>query len=211
MYDLKENKFYYITVMNENYFQPDMPVGCEAGIVKGMYLLKEVDSKAKKRVQLLGSGTILREVEAAAEILATEFGVGADVWSATSFNVLGRDAQDVGRWNMLHPEEQPKLSYVEQCLSGQTGPVIAATDYVKAFAEQIREFVPANYKVLGTDGYGRSDSREKLREFFEVNRYYVVVAALKALAEDGTIKVSEVTRAIKKFNINSDKPNPVHL
>ena len=211
MYELKENKFYYITVMNENYHQPDMPVGCEAGIVKGMYLLNEIKSKAKKRVQLMGSGTILREVEAAADILATEFDIGSDVWSATSFNELGRNAQDVSRWNMLHPEAEPKQSYVEECLSGHAGPVIAATDYVKAFAEQIREFVPANFKVLGTDGYGRSDSREKLREFFEVNRYYIVVAALKALAEDGTIKVSEVSRAIKKFNIDSDKPNPVHL
>jgi pyruvate dehydrogenase E1 component len=211
MYELKENKFYYITVMNENYHQPDMPVGCEAGIVKGMYLLNEIKSKAKKRVQLMGSGTILREVEAAADILAAEFDIGSDVWSATSFNELGRNAQDVSRWNMLHPEAEPKQSYVEECLSGHAGPVIAATDYVKAFAEQIREFVPANFKVLGTDGYGRSDSREKLREFFEVNRYYIVVAALKALAEDGTIKVSEVSRAIKKFNIDSDKPNPVHL
>jgi pyruvate dehydrogenase E1 component len=176
-----------------------------------MYLLNEIKSKAKKRVQLMGSGTILREVEAAADILATEFDIGSDVWSATSFNELGRNAQDVSRWNMLHPEAEPKQSYVEECLSGHAGPVIAATDYVKAFAEQIREFVPANFKVLGTDGYGRSDSREKLREFFEVNRYYIVVAALKALAEDGTIKVSEVSRAIKKFNIDSDKPNPVHL
>jgi pyruvate dehydrogenase E1 component len=211
MYNLKENKFYYITVMNENYHQPDMPVGCEAGIIKGMYLLKEIKSKAKKRVQLLGSGTILREVEAAAEILSEEFNIGADIWSATSFNELGRDAQDASRWNMLHPEAKPRQSYVEECFSDHAGPIVAATDYVKAFAEQIREFVPATYKVLGTDGYGRSDSRGKLREFFEVNRYYIVVAALKALAEDGTIKVSEVSRAIKKFNIDSDKPNPVHL
>jgi pyruvate dehydrogenase E1 component len=211
MYQEKENKFYYITVMNENYTQPAMPIGCEAGIIKGMYLLKEVKPRAKKRVQLLGSGTILREVEAAAAILADEFGIGSDVWSATSFNELGRDAQAASRWNMLNPEAEPRQSYVEQCLQDRVGPVVAATDYVKAFAEQIREVVPTTYKVLGTDGYGRSDSREKLREFFEVNRYYVVVAALKALAEEGVVKSAEVSKAIKKFNIESNKTNPVLL
>jgi pyruvate dehydrogenase E1 component len=211
MYEDKENKFYYITVMNENYTQPEMPIGCEEGIIKGMYLLNEVKPKAKKRVQLLGSGTILREVEAAAEILAAEFGIGADVWSATSFNELGRNAQATSRWNMLHPEATPRKSYVEECLGSRKGPVVAATDYVKAFAEQIREVVPTTYKVLGTDGYGRSDSREKLREFFEVNRYYVVVAALKALVDEGVIKPSEVSKAIKKFNIDSNKTDPVLL
>ena len=211
MYQDKENKFYYITVMNENYVQPEMPVGCEEGIIKGMYLLNEVKPRTKKRVQLLGSGTILREVEAAAEILAAEYGIGADVWSATSFNELGRDAKAATRWNMLHPEAEARKSYVEECFAGRTGPVIAATDYVKAYADQIREVVPANYKVLGTDGFGRSDSRAKLREFFEVNRYYVVVAALKALAEDGVIKPAEVTKAIKKFNIDANKTDPVLL
>ena len=211
MYEEKENKFYYLTVMNENYVQPEMPVGSEEGIIKGMYLLSEVKPRTKKRVQLLGSGTILREVEAAAAILAEEFSIGADVWSATSFNELGRDVQATTRWNMLHPEAEPRTSYVEECLSGRTGPVIAATDYVRAYAEQIREVVPTTYKVLGTDGYGRSDSREKLREFFEVNRYYIVVAALKALAEEGVVKPAEVSKAIKKFNIDSNKTNPVLL
>jgi len=211
MYEEKENKFYYITVMNENYQQPEMPIGCEEGIIKGMYLLNEVKPRNKKRVQLLGSGTILREVEAAAQILADEFSIGADVWSATSFNELGRDAQAVIRWNMLHPEAPPRQSYVEECLAGRTGPVVAATDYVKAFAEQIREVVPSTYRVLGTDGYGRSDSREKLREFFEVNRYYIVVAALKALADEGVLKPAEVSKAIKKFNIDSNKTDPVLL
>ena len=211
MYEEKENKFYYLTVMNENYVQPEMPVGSEEGIIKGMYLLSEVKPRTKKRVQLLGSGTILREVEAAAAILAEEFSIGADVWSATSFNELGRDVQATTRWNMLHPESEPRTTYVEECLSGRTGPVIAATDYVRAYAEQIREVVPTTYKVLGTDGYGRSDSREKLREFFEVNRYYIVVAALKALAEEGVVKPAEVSKAIKKFNIDSNKTNPVLL
>ena len=211
MYEEKENKFYYITVMNENYQQPEMPIGCEEGIIKGMYLLNEVKPRNKKRVQLLGSGTILREVEAAAQILADEFSIGADVWSATSFNELGRDAQAVIRWNMLHPEAPPRQSYVEECLAGRTGPVVAATDYVKAFAEQIREVVPSTYRVLGTDGYGRSDSREKLREFFEVNRYYIVVAALKSLADEGVLKPAEVSKAIKKFNIDSNKTDPVLL
>jgi pyruvate dehydrogenase E1 component len=176
-----------------------------------MYLLKEIKPRTKKRVQLLGSGTILREVEAAAAILADEYGIGADVWSATSFNELGRDVQAASRWNMLNPEAEPRKSYVEECLQGRSGPVVAATDYVRAFAEQIREAVPTTYKVLGTDGYGRSDSREKLREFFEVNRYYVVVAALKALAEEGVVKSAEVSKAIKKFNIDSKKTNPVLL
>ena len=211
MYGDKENKFYYITVMNENYVQPDMPIGAEEGIVKGMYLLQEIKPRSKKRVQLLGSGTILREVIAAAEILGEEYGIGADIWSATSFNELGRNAKACERWNTLHPESQPKQSYVATCLADRTGPAIAATDYVKAYAEQIREVMPSTYKVLGTDGYGRSDSREKLREFFEVNRYYIVITALKALSEEGVTKPAEVSKAIKKFNIDIDKTDPVLL
>ncbi|WP_424398992.1 pyruvate dehydrogenase (acetyl-transferring), homodimeric type [Motiliproteus coralliicola] len=204
----KENVFYYLTVMNENYPQPAMPQGAEEGIIKGLYLLEEGKKTAKKKVQLMGSGTILREVRAAADILRADFGVESDIWSATSFNELRREALDCSRWNLLHPEEAPRTSYVEQCLADRKGPVIASTDYMKAFADQIREFVPSRYVVLGTDGFGRSDTREKLREFFEVNRYYVVVAALKALADEGTIKASVVSEAIKKFNINPEKPNP---
>ena len=208
MFADKDNVFYYLTVMNENYQQPAMPQGAEAGIIKGLYLLEEGKKTAKKKVQLMGSGTILREVRAAADILRDEFGIESDVWSATSFNELRREALDCSRWNLLHPEEKPRISYVEECLSGRKGPVIASTDYIKSYADQIREFVPATYRVLGTDGFGRSDTRAKLREFFEVNRYFVAVAALKALADEGSIKPSVVTEAIKKYNINPEKPNP---
>ena len=209
MFQDKENKFYYLTVMNENYPQPALPAGSEAGIIKGLYKLEAGKASVKKRVQLMGSGTILREVRAAAEILRDEYKVEADVWSATSFNELRREALDCDRWNMLHPEEALRVSYVAQCLADAKGPVIAATDYIKAYADQIREFVPGLYRVLGTDGFGRSDTRAKLRQFFEVNRYYVVVAALRALADEGSIKHSEVSKAIKKFNIDPEKPNPV--
>jgi pyruvate dehydrogenase E1 component len=209
MYVKKLPKYYYITVMNENYVQPAMPKGCEEGIIKGLYRLQQNTKKTnKKAVQLLGSGTILREVIAAAEILKTEFGVDADVWSATSFNELRREGLSTARWNMLHPEEKPKLSYVEQCLGKTHGPVIAATDYVKSYADQIREFIPADYTVLGTDGFGRSDSRERLRHFFEVDRYFVTVAALSALVKDNVLPPGVVSEAIKKFNINPEKPDP---
>jgi pyruvate dehydrogenase E1 component len=209
MYVKKLAKYYYITVMNENYVQPAMPKGCEEGIIKGLYRLQQNTTKAnKKAVQLLGSGTILREVIAAAEILKTEFGVDADIWSATSFNELRREGLSTTRWNMLHPEEKPKLSYVEQCLGKTKGPVIAATDYVKSYADQIREFIPADYTVLGTDGFGRSDSRERLRHFFEVDRYFVTVAALSALVKDNVLPPGVVSEAIKKFNINPEKPDP---
>jgi pyruvate dehydrogenase E1 component len=209
MYVKKLAKYYYITVMNENYVQPAMPKGCEEGIIKGLYRLQQNTTKAnKKAVQLLGSGTILREVIAAAEILKTEFGVDADIWSATSFNELRREGLSTTRWNMLHPEEKPKLSYVEQCLGKTKGPVIAATDYVKSYADQIREFIPADYTVLGTDGFGRSDSRERLRHFFEVDRYFVTVAALSALVKDNVLPPGVVSAAIKKFNINPEKPDP---
>jgi len=209
MYVKKLPKYYYITVMNENYVQPAMPKGCEEGIIKGLYRLQQNTKKTnKKAVQLLGSGTILREVIAAAEILKTEFGVDADVWSATSFNELRREGLSTARWNMLHPEEKPKLSYVEQCLGKTKGPVIAATDYVKSYADQIREFIPASYTVLGTDGFGRSDSRERLRHFFEVDRYFVTVAALSALVKDNLLPPGVVSEAIKKFNINPEKPDP---
>jgi len=213
MYVNQENVFYYITVMNENYAHPALPEGAEAGIIKGMYLFREVESGkwevGKPAVQLLGSGTILREVIAAAELLEKDFGVAADIWSVTSFNELRREGLDCERWNMLHPEAGERASYVEQCLLERGGPVIAATDYIKSYADQIRPYVPGHYKVLGTDGFGRSDTREKLRRFFEVDRFYITVAALKALADEGAIKVDEVSKAIKLYGINPDKPNPL--
>ncbi|MGC2520645.1 MAG: pyruvate dehydrogenase (acetyl-transferring), homodimeric type [Burkholderiales bacterium] len=206
----QEDIFFYVTVMNENYEHPAMPQGAEDAILKGMYLVRESKSKAKGRVQLLGSGTILREVIAAGELLEKEWDVGADVWSATSFTELRREGLDAERWNMLHPEAKPRASYVEQCLSKRAGPVVAASDYIKAFADQIRPFVPKDkaYRVLGTDGFGRSDSRAKLRYFFEVNRHFVAVAALKALADRGEVKPAVVAQAIKKYGIDPDKPSP---
>jgi pyruvate dehydrogenase E1 component len=214
MYVEREDVFYYITVMNENYAHPAMPEGAEAGILKGMYLLREAPVAKKDRaprVQLLGSGTILREVIAAAELLERDFGVKADIWSATSFNELRRDGIDVERWNRLHPLEQPRLSHVEQCLADRPGPVIAATDYMRNYAEQIRAFIPRgrSYKVLGTDGFGRSDFRSKLREHFEVNRHYIVVAALKALSEEGTVPPSRVAEAISRYGLRADRLNPL--
>jgi pyruvate dehydrogenase E1 component len=209
MYQEQEDVFYYLTVMNENYTHPAMPKSVEQGIIKGMYLFSESKAKASApRVRLLGSGTILREVIAAAELLVKDFNVASDVWSVTSFNELRRDGLDCERWNMLHPEQARRASHVEQCLEGHAGPAVAATDYVKAYADQIRPYVPGRYKVLGTDGFGRSDTRKKLRRFFEVDRYYVAVAALKALADDGAIKATEVSRALKLYKIDSDKPNP---
>jgi len=208
MYQDQEDVFYYLTVMNENYAHPAMPKGAEEGILKGMYKFSASKVKAKAKVQLLGSGTILREVIAAGELLEKDFGIAADVWSVTSFNELRRDGIDCERWNMLHPEAKARPSYVEQCLDAKT-PVVAATDYMRAYADQIRPYVQASYKTLGTDGFGRSDMRKKLRHFFEVDRFYVAVAALKALADEGAIPASEVTKAIKLYKINPDKPNPV--
>ncbi len=208
MYQEQENLFYYITVMNENYPQPAMPEGVEEGIVRGMYRYQSSGRKKKQRVQLLGSGAILREVIAAAELLEQDFGISSDVWSVTSFNELRRDGLAVDRWNMLHPEEEPRVSYVTRQLADQSGPVVAATDYIRSYADQIRPFVPATYRVLGTDGYGRSDRRSQLRKFFEVNRYYVAVAALKALEEDGVLKGEVVSEAIRKYRIDPEKPAP---
>ena len=207
MYREQENIFYYVTLMNENYSHPEMPKGSEEGIIKGMYQLKKGGRK-KLHVQLLGSGTILREVEAAAEMLEQDWGVSADVWSATSFNELRRDMDDCERWNRLNPTSKPKSCYVAKCLEDAKGPVIAATDYVRLFADQIRSAVPASYTVLGTDGYGRSDTREALRSFFEVDRYHVVIAALKALADEGAVPAKKVSEAMKKFGIAGSKPNP---
>jgi pyruvate dehydrogenase E1 component len=219
MYQDQEDIFYYITVMNENYRHPAMPAGAEKHILKGMYLLSEARgethearSKDKQaRVQLLGSGAILREVIAAAELLEKDWGIAADVWSCPSFTELRRDGIDTDRWNLLHPEEKPRLAHVEQCLQGRRGPVIAATDYMRIFADGIRRWVPGHYHVLGTDGFGRSDTREKLRRFFEVDRNYVTLAALGSLVDEGTLPASTVTKAIKKYGIDPDKPNPAKV
>jgi pyruvate dehydrogenase E1 component len=209
MYQEQEDVYYYITVMNENYSHPEMPVHAEKNILKGMYLFSEAGTNTKVPcVQLLGAGTILREVIAAAEILKQDYAVHADVWSVTSFNELRREALAVTRWNMLHPEQPAKESHVENCLNGRKGPVVAATDYMKIYADQIREFVPGRYRVLGTDGFGRSDTRQKLRHFFEVDRFYITVAALKALSEEGKITQQQVTQAIEKYGIDPEKSNP---
>jgi len=209
MYVQKESKYFYITIMNENYAQPEMPRGIESGIIKGMYLLKKGAPKnSKKVVQLLGSGTILREVIAAAELLKSDFGVDADIWSVTSFNELKREGDAISRWNMLHPDEKPRCGHLEQCLEGTHGPVIAATDYMKNYADQVREYVGRQYSVLGTDGFGRSDTRERLRHFFEVDRFFITLAALDALVKENVLDATVVKAAIKKFGINPDKPDP---
>jgi pyruvate dehydrogenase E1 component len=207
----QEDVYVYITLLNENYEHPGLPEGAEEGILRGMYLLRE-GGKAKKsepRVQLLGSGSILREVLAAADMLAEEHGVTADVWSVTSFTELGREGMEAERWSMLHPTEEPRRSYVESCLVGRQGPVVASTDYVRTFANQIRPYVPGRYRVLGTDGFGRSDYRRKLRRFFEVDRHYVTVAALKALAEEGAVEPAAVKAAIDKYAIDAERPAPL--
>jgi pyruvate dehydrogenase E1 component len=185
-----------------------MPAGAEAGILKGMYLLKR-GGKGKVRANLMGSGTILREVLKAAEVLEQEFGVPADVFSVTSFSELRREALDVERWNLLHPDQPARVPYVQQTLAGQQGPFVAATDYMRIVADQVRQWVPGTYAVLGTDGYGRSDSRAALRGFFEVDHRYVVLATLKALADEGKLDRATVTSAIEKFGIDPEKPNPV--
>jgi len=207
MYQLKENVFYYISVMNENYLHPAMPRGAEEGIIKGIYCLEEGEEKGLK-VQLMGSGTILREVIAAAELLKKDFKINADVWSVTSVNELAREAQACARWNQLHPTKKARQSYLETQMRGRKGPVIISTDYIRAYAEQIREFVWSRFVSLGTDGFGRSDTRENLRTFFEVNRYYIVVAALKALSDDGELESKVVQQAIKKYGIDPEKPRP---
>ncbi len=210
MYEEQENVFYYVTCMNENYKHPAMPEGSEAGILKGMYRLRE-GGKGKIRVQLMGSGTILREVIAAAELLEHEFDIPADIWSVTSFNELRRDALSVDRHNLRHPEHKPRLSYLEECLGKLGGPFIAATDYMKVYADQVRQWVPGRYTVLGTDGFGRSDSREQLRRFFEVDRYSIVVATLKSLADEGKVDARTVVDAMNRYDIDPGKPDPVTL
>jgi pyruvate dehydrogenase E1 component len=213
MVENQEDVFYYITLMNENYSHPGLKAGQEDGILKGLYLLQEGGKGGKHRVQLMGSGTILREVIAAADLLKSDWNIDADIWSAPSFTLLARDGQDVERWNMLNPTATPRVAHITKSLQDSSGPIVVSTDYMRTFAEQVRAFVPKgrSYKVLGTDGFGRSDSRAKLREFFEVNRHYVTVAALKSLAEEGAIPASVVAEAITKYGINPNKPNPVTL
>ena len=209
MFAEQEDIYYYITVMNENYEHPEMPAGAEKGILKGMYAFGKGADKKGPRVQLLGSGTIFNEVIAAAELLGRDWGVEADLWGCPSFNELTREGHHCERWNMLHPMEAPRKSHVETCLEGTEGPVIAATDYMKLFAEQIRPFIKRTYVTLGTDGFGRSDTREKLRHFFEVDRYWVTLAALKALADDGLIEREKVAAAMVKYKLDPNKPDPV--
>jgi pyruvate dehydrogenase E1 component len=203
----QEDVFFYITLMNENYHHPAMPEGAAEGILRGLYLLRP-SSGDGPRVQLLGSGTILNEVLAAAELLESDFGVAADVWSVTSFTELRRDGIETERWNMLHPLEEQRQAYVSSCLGGREGPVVASTDYIRAFADQIRQWVPGSYRVLGTDGFGRSDSRAALRRFFEVDRHYVAVAALKELADSGALEPERVREAIERYGIDADAPIP---
>jgi pyruvate dehydrogenase E1 component len=212
----QEDVFYYLTVMNENYEHPAIPQGdaVASDIIKGMYAFRKADGDAASgknapRVQLMGAGTIFNEVIAAADLLKNDWGVAADLWSVPSFTELAREGHEVQRWNLLHPTEEKKLSHVEKLLKDAKGPVIASTDYVRALSEQIRAFVPQRYVVLGTDGFGRSDTREQLRHFFEVDRYWVTVAALNALADEGTIERKVVADALKKYNLDPSKPNPM--
>ena len=210
MYEKQENKFYYITVMNETYSHPEMPKGVEQGILKGMYLFKKIGS-GKLEVQLFGSGAILREVEKAATMLAQDWGVKASIWSITSFNELTREAQAIDRENRITIEKTTKVPYITKCLEKTKGPVIAVTDYMRNYAEQVRKYIPNRYEVLGTDGFGRSDTRDELRYFFEINANYIVITALKALAEDNKIKLSLVAKALKQYNIDKSKANPMSV
>ena len=203
----QEDVFYYLTVMNENYVQPPLPEGVEDGILRGIYRLREGTGDGP-RVQLLGSGAILREVAAAADLLESDFGVAADVWSVTSFTELRRDGMEAERWSRLHPTEAPRAAYVEETLGPTEGPVVAATDYMRAFADQIRQWVPRRYTTLGTDGFGRSDYRVALRRFFEVDRHHVVVAALDALARDGAVEPAVVQKAIERYDLDADAEPP---
>ncbi|MCW8125052.1 pyruvate dehydrogenase (acetyl-transferring), homodimeric type [Microbulbifer halophilus] len=214
MYEEQQNVFYYITIENENFLQPEMPQGAEEGIIRGIYKLKSNARKsakgkaAKKHVQLIGAASILSEVLAASELLADEFGVTSDVWNLTSATEAAREGQDVARWNMLHPDKKPRKAWITEQFEGNESPVIASTDYIRAYVEPLREFIDGDLTTLGTDGFGRSDSREQLRRFFEVDRNYIAIAALNSLAEQGVIEAKEVTDAIKKLNVDPEKANP---
>ena len=211
MHENKEKIFYYITAMNENYSHPEKPKGCDEGILKGMYLLKEGKNKGKTKVQLMGSGTILREVIAASEILSKDYNIDADIWSVTSFNELRRDGMETERLNLLNPNEKPKKSYVQKCLEKRDGPVIAASDYTRAFSDQIRPYTDKSFYSFGTDGYGRSDTRKNLRKFFEVDKEHIVAYTLSALAKEQLIGSDAAEKAIKKFKIDKDKDFPTKL
>jgi pyruvate dehydrogenase E1 component len=210
MFAEQENVFYYITCMNENYTHPPIPEGVEDGILRGMYLLKS-GKKGKIRAQLMGSGTILREVLGAADLLMEDFNIPTDIWSVTSFNELRRNALEVERWNQLHPAEPQRKCFIEECFAGSSGPYIAATDYMKIVADQVQRWMPGRFISLGTDGYGRSDARKPLRQHFEVDKRYIAVSALKALSDDDILKQDVVAEAIKKYGIDPDRPDPVTL
>ncbi len=209
MYEDGENIFYYITLMNENYTQPEMPEGVEDGIRKGIYLFRK-GKKSELSVNLMGSGTIFREVIAAAELLEKDFGISASIWSVPGINQLHRDGIECERYNLTHPDKKMKVPYMEQALTGFDFPSVISTDYIRSYAEQVRRFVPGgNLTVLGTDGFGRSDTREALREFFEVNRYYIALAALQGLLREGKLSAKKVGEAVKKYNLDADKPSPL--
>jgi pyruvate dehydrogenase E1 component len=212
MYERGENVYFYITTLNENYSHPGLPEGAEEGIIRGMYRFREGAGDGAARVQLMGCGAILNEVIAAADLLKDDWGIDADIWSTPSFNELARDGAEVERWNLLHPDQAPRKSWVAQCLEEAEGPVIAATDYIRNYAGQIRAFVPGDFHVLGTDGFGRSDSREALRRHFEVDRHYVAVTALKALADQksGGVTAKTVLKAMARYGIDPEKPNPLY-
>ena len=211
MHEKKENIFYYITAMNENYSHPEKPEGSDAGILKGMYLFKENNNKNKTKVQLLGSGTILREIIAASEILSKSYGVDSDIWSVTSFNELRKDGMETERWNLLNPNEKRKKSYVHKCLEKRDGPIIAASDYTRSFSDQIRPYTEKPFYSLGTDGYGRSDTRKNLRKFFEVDKEHIVAYTLSALAKEQLIETKKAESAIKKFKIDKNRDFPTNL
>jgi pyruvate dehydrogenase E1 component len=210
MYKDKENCFYYLTTMNENYSQPVMSEGAEEGIIRGIYSFSR-GADTEPKVQLMGSGAILNEVREAATILRESFSVESDIWSLTSVNELTRDGQETDRWNLLHPGNKSKKSYITEQMEGSVGPVVIATDYMKNHAEQLRKYIQFPLYVLGTDGFGRSDSRATLRNFFEVDRYFIVLAGLKMLADEGKIKTSILAKAMKKFGIDPEKPNPLYV
>ena len=211
MHEKKENIFYYITAMNENYPHPEKPKGCDEGIIKGIYLFQENNNKGKTKVQLLGSGTILREIIAAAKILSKDYNIDSDVWSVTSFNELRKDGMETERWNLLNPNEKRKKSYVQKCFEKRDGPIVAASDYTRSFSDQIRPYTDKQFYALGTDGYGRSDTRKNLRKFFEVDKEHIVAYTLSALANEQLIASTDAKNAIKKYNIDQEKLFPTKL
>ena len=211
MHDKQENIFYYITVMNENYKHPPMPKNCEKDILKGMYLFKEFNNTGKIKIQLLGSGAILREIISAAEILSKDYNIDSDIWSVTSFNELRKNGMEIERKNLLNPGELPKKSYVEKCLGKREGLIIAASDYIRTYADQIRPYLPKPFYSLGTDGYGRSDGRKKLRRFFEVDKEHIVTYTLSALAKEQLIPSKYAEKAMKKYSVDKNKPIPTEL